>query len=77
MSTISTMRKLLTLLLLPFALVATACAPLQIQQIDRDDFIVVETPAPALVDLEDIDQLQAAFNIDHGAPRILLLLSPT
>ena len=34
-------------------------------------------PATALVDLGDLDELKAAFNADTGAPRLVLLLSPT
>jgi hypothetical protein len=32
---------------------------------------------PAVVDLNDAGQLQARFNADKGAPRLLLALSPT
>ena len=32
---------------------------------------------PAVVDLSDAAQLQARFNADKGAPRLLLALSPT
>jgi hypothetical protein len=32
---------------------------------------------PAVVDLNDAAQLQARFNADKGAPRLLLALSPT
>jgi DNA-binding transcriptional MerR regulator len=33
--------------------------------------------AAPVVDLHDIDQLQTAFNRDAGAPRLVLLFSPT
>jgi hypothetical protein len=32
---------------------------------------------PAVVDLHDAGELQARFNADKGAPRLLLALSPT
>jgi hypothetical protein len=32
---------------------------------------------PAVVDLHDAGELQARFNADTGAPRLLLALSPT
>jgi hypothetical protein len=35
------------------------------------------TIAPALVDIQDIDQLQSRFNANAGSPRLVLLISPT
>jgi hypothetical protein len=32
---------------------------------------------PAVVDLDDVGQLQARFNADQGAPRLVLALAPT
>jgi hypothetical protein len=32
---------------------------------------------PAIVDLDDVGQLQARFNADQGAPRLVLALAPT
>ena len=32
---------------------------------------------PAVVDLNDVGQLQARFNADKGVPRLLLALAPT
>jgi hypothetical protein len=31
----------------------------------------------AVTDLRDLAQLQARFNADHGAPRLILALAPT
>jgi hypothetical protein len=31
----------------------------------------------AVTDLHDLGQLQARFNADHGAPRLVLALAPT
>ena len=33
--------------------------------------------AATLIDLDNIEQLQAQFNQDKGVPRLILLLSPT
>jgi hypothetical protein len=35
------------------------------------------TEARTLHDLSNVSQLQAAFNREHGHPRLMLLLSPT
>ncbi len=34
-------------------------------------------PDASLIDLNDVDRLQSAFNQDVGRPRLILLLSPT
>ena len=34
-------------------------------------------PAPVLTDIQRIEDLQTRFNRDVGAPRLILLLSPT
>jgi hypothetical protein len=40
-------------------------------------WLLLPTPATPLVDITSIEDLQARFNEDRGAPRIVLLVSPT
>lgn len=54
---------------------ATQTGPTPAETTPRPD----EQPgtATALVDLRNLDELKAAFNASAGAPRLILLLSPT
>jgi hypothetical protein len=40
-------------------------------------WLLLPTPARPLVDITSIEDLRTRFNEDRGAPRIVLLVSPT
>lgn len=40
-------------------------------------FIVPDVPGVVLMDMHSIEDLRMRFNQDQGAPRLILLLSPT
>jgi hypothetical protein len=41
------------------------------------EFMVPDVPGVVLTDLRSIEDLRSRFNLDAGAPRRILLLSPT
>lgn len=41
------------------------------------EFMVTDVPGVVLTDMRSIEDLRTRFNQDQGAPRLILLLSPT
>ena len=66
---------LVILALMSFVL--SACQPPLVQSTEQSGVVAIDEPAPSLTDLQNIAELQAAFNAHQGTPRIILLLSPT
>jgi hypothetical protein len=57
--------------LLILSLLAGGC------EISSIENVVAVAPAAELKDLQNLEELQKLFNQDKGAPRLILLLSPT
>jgi len=69
-------RTLVSMLLLCVVL-AGGAAVLPARQTTGAQAPAVTAQGAALTDLEDLDQLRDLFNQRAGAPRLILLLSPT
>lgn len=62
------LRGLLVLAMVAFALLAVKYL---------SDSIIPDVPGVVLNDMHSIEDVRARFNQDYGAPRLILLLSPT